>query len=153
MTSKELQYSTSLEERHENQHLHHKGGTETFGHGGMVASSRKAVMQTTKRQRKSMTDKREEMYGRYRLSIHGTPLHSSLASVAPYRKWRRLSQTRAYGATTLSVDVVELYSCRYDLGSCLLAKAGSGLVNVVTCRPTVWLRCRSSDRKCRAMFQ
>jgi hypothetical protein len=79
-----------------------------------VASSRKVVMQTTKQQRKFITDKREEMYGRWRLRYCGTPLHTSLASVAPYRIWGRLSQTRAYEPTTLSVDAVKAYSCRSD---------------------------------------
>lgn len=60
-----------------------------------VALSRKVVMQTTKQQRKFMTDKREQMYGRWWLGFCGTPLHTSLVTVAPYRIWRRLSQTHA----------------------------------------------------------
>jgi hypothetical protein len=49
-----------------------------------------------------------------------------------------ITDTRAYEATTLSVDAVKAYSCRSDYGSYRLARSdSSGLVDIVTCRLTV----------------
>jgi hypothetical protein len=65
---KELQYCTCSESCSKITMAPHRGHTDCPSIG-MVASKWENVMQPTKRHRKSMTDKREEMYDRWWLRL------------------------------------------------------------------------------------
>jgi len=80
-----------------------------------------------------MTDKREEPGDSWQMSVehswYAPACSSRVCRALPYMMEASITDARAYEATTLSVDVAELYSCRSD---CHLMSFGEG--RLWTCR-------------------